>query len=159
MSTRNELKIVDMIELASNLVAKKPAGTTRRHCPSTYFLRVTPDQIAEGAFVRDLLSASDDTNLINGADFGAKTTVNTENLSIDDCGEDHEVEDLATGLPDGSITVLLVAFFVEAIDLGDLTRLVIATDQGYAIRVTKNQESALIGQFPRSFIPNFKAKQ
>ena len=59
-----------------------------------------------------------------------------EHTPIDDGGKGKKVEDLASGFPDGGIAVLLHAFFVEAVDLGDLARLVVAADEGDAVGVT-----------------------
>ena len=68
MSTGNKLEAVDVVELCSDLVAEQPSSTTWRYSPSSNVLRVAPDQIAEGAFVRDLLSSSNDAYLVKRAD-------------------------------------------------------------------------------------------
>ena len=54
-------------------------------------------------------------------------------LSVDDGSEGEEVEDLAAGLPYGSIAVLGLAFLVETVDLGNLSRFVVSTDQCDAV--------------------------
>ena len=135
MSTSNELQAIDVIELGRNLVAKKPASTTWRNSPCLDILRVTPNQIAESAFMRDLLGTGNDTDLINGANLRAQTTMNAENFTINNGGEDKEIENLAARLPDRRITVLLLAFLVETVDLSDLARLVVTTDEGNFVRV------------------------
>ena len=50
--------------------------------------------------MRDLLSTSDNADLVDGTDFRAETAVYAENLAVNDGTENEEVEDLATGLPD-----------------------------------------------------------
>lgn len=62
--------------------------------------------------------------------------MHAEHLAVDDGGQGEEVEDLATGLPYGRIAVLLLAFFVETIDLCDLPRLMVAADERNAVRVS-----------------------
>lgn len=135
VSTSNELQAIDMVELGCDLITKEPASATGRDSPSINVLRIAPDEIAEGTLMRNLLSTGDDTNLIDSADFWAKTTVNAEDLAINDSSQDQEVEDLATRLPDRRVAVLLLTLFVEAIDLSDLAGLVIATDEGDLVRI------------------------
>ena len=88
MCTGDELEAVDVIEFRSDLVAKEPPCTTRGYSPSPDVFRITPNQITEGSFVRDLLSSSNNANLIKGTDFRTQTTVDAEHFAINDCTED-----------------------------------------------------------------------
>jgi hypothetical protein len=137
MSSGNQLQPIDVIEFGGDLVSEEPACTTGRYRPGLNVLRIGPDQITESTLMRDLLSTCDNSNLINSTDFRAETTVDAEHFAIDDSGKDQEVEHLAAGLPNGSIAIFLLTFLIEAIDLGDLTRLMVATDEGDLIRITK----------------------
>jgi hypothetical protein len=83
----------------------------------------------------NLLSTSYDTDLVDSSNLGAQATMNTEDLTIDDGCEDEEIENLAARLPDRRIAVLLLALFVETVDLSDLARLVVATDEGDLVRI------------------------
>ena len=136
MGTSNKLKAVDVVELCSDLIAKKPSRTTRRYSPSANVFRITPDQITKGTFVRNLLSSSNDAYLVKCTDFRTQPTVDAEHLAINHCTEDQEIKDLATSFPNRGIAVLLLAFFVKSIDLCDLARFVIAPDEGHAIRIS-----------------------
>lgn len=136
MSTSNKLKAVDVVEFCSNLIAKQPASTSRGYCPSSDVFRITPNQVTEGAFVRDLLSSSNDAYLVKGTDFRTQTTVDAENFAINDCTEDQEIKDLATCFPNRSVTIFLLAFFVESVHLCNLARFVVAPNQGHAIRIS-----------------------
>jgi hypothetical protein len=135
MSTRNQLESIDMVELRCDFIPEQPPRPTRRNSPGANVLRITPDEIAEGAFVGDLLSASNDTDLVNCADFRTQPTVDAEDFAVNDGAEDEEIEDLAAGFPDGGVAVFLLAFFVETVHLGDLARLVVAADEGDAVGV------------------------
>ena len=53
--------------------------------------------------------------------------MHTENPSINDGTQRHEIEDLTARLPYGSVSILLEALFIETIHLCNLTRLVIPT--------------------------------
>jgi hypothetical protein len=135
VSTSNEFEAVDVIELSRNLVTEEPASTARRDSPSLNIFRVTPDQIAESTLMRDLLSTSNDADLINGTNLRAQTTMNTKNFTINDGSEDKEIENLAARLPNRRVTILLLTLLIKTIDLSDLARLVVASDEGDLVRV------------------------
>ena len=88
MSTSNELQAVDMIELGCDLITEEPASTARGDSPSLYVLRITPNQVTEGTLMRNLLSAGDNTDLVNGTDLRAEATMNAKDLAIDNCSQD-----------------------------------------------------------------------
>lgn len=87
--------------------------------------------------MRDLPEAVDDLDLINAMDAGRQTTVDAEDLVVDDAGEGEVVEHVGKVVPDSSIAVLAAAFGIEAVRLGDTAGLVIATDQMNAVRVAQ----------------------
>jgi hypothetical protein len=60
--------------------------------------------------------------------------VYAKHFSVDNSGQRKEVENLAAGLPYGSVTIFGLAFLVETIDLGDLSRFVVSTDECDAVR-------------------------
>ena len=62
--------------------------------------------------------------------------MNAEDFAIDNGAKDKEVEDLAARFPDGCVAVFLLAFFIEAVDLGDLAGFMVAADEGDAIGVS-----------------------
>ena len=62
--------------------------------------------------------------------------MDTEHFAVNHCTEDQEIKDLATSFPDRGIAVLLLAFFVKSVDLCDLTRFMVAPDEGHAIRIS-----------------------
>jgi hypothetical protein len=49
--------------------------------------------------MRDLLSASDNADLVEGTNFGTKTSVDAENSSINKCGKWKKVEYLTGCFP------------------------------------------------------------
>lgn len=61
--------------------------------------------------------------------------MNTENFTVDDRTEDEKVKYLAAAFPDGSVAVFLLAFFVEAVNLGDLAGFVIAAHEGDTVGI------------------------
>jgi hypothetical protein len=63
--------------------------------------------------------------------------VYTEHLSVDDGSQREEVKYLTAGFPDRSVTILSLTFFIETIDLCDLPRFVISSDESYAVWVSR----------------------
>ena len=86
--------------------------------------------------MRDFLGSSDDADLIKSTNLWTQATVDAKNLAVDHGCQWKEVEHLATSFPDGRISVLGLTFFVETVDLGDLTRLVVSADQRNPIGVS-----------------------
>ncbi len=69
MSAGDELQAIDMVELGRDFVAKQPSSASRGDGPGTDIFGVAPDEVAKGAFMRDFLSASDNSDLIERTDF------------------------------------------------------------------------------------------
>jgi hypothetical protein len=138
MCSSNQLEIVDVVELpklvsttsawsviwvthfARDLVSKQPTCATRTNRPRLDFFWVTPYKVAEGAFVWNLLSPGNDTDLVKSADFGAETSVDAEHFAVDDSCEGEEIEDLTARLPDRGVAILLLALLIESVDLRNL---------------------------------------
>ena len=78
----DEIESVDVVEFRGYFVSKKPSCSTRGHCPSLDVFGVRPDEVAESTFVRDFLSASDDPNLIKGANFWREAAVDTKDFTV-----------------------------------------------------------------------------
>lgn len=100
MSARNKPQAIDVVEFSCDLVTKEPASTTWRDGPGIDILGIRPDQVAESAFMGNFLSTSNDTDLIDSADFWGETTVNAKDFTINNGSEDQEIENLAARLPD-----------------------------------------------------------
>lgn len=120
---------VDLEEFLDDLSAKSVAsssGTQREFV--AVGVGIAPDQVGHGTFMWNLSEAVDDLDLINAMDAGRQTTVDAEDLVIDDAGEGEIVEHVGKVVPDSSVAVLATAFGVEAVGLGDTAGLVVATD-------------------------------
>ena len=100
MSSCDELQAVDVVEFGRDLVSEQPAGASGRYSPRVDVFRVTPYEIAESALVWDLLCSRYNADLVQCADLRRQTSVDAQDLAIDDGCEGEEVKDLAAGLPD-----------------------------------------------------------
>lgn len=81
----------------------------------------------------DFLGAGYHANLVQGSNFRAQSAMDTEHFSIHNGCKRKEIKDLTTGFPDRSIAVLCLALLVKAVDLGNLSGLVISTDKCNAV--------------------------
>lgn len=136
MCSRDQLQAVDVVELRRDLVTEQPPSTSRTDRPRLNLLGVRPYEIAEGSLVGDLLCPCHHTDLVDRPDLRAQSSVNAEELAVNDRRQDEEVEDVAASLPNGCVPVLLLALLVESINLGDLAGLVVPSYKYNTVRVS-----------------------
>ena len=58
-------------------------------------------------------------------------------LVLNECREGEIIEEIGEVPPDVGVSVLPQALVVEAVDLSDLARLVVASEDGYAIAISQ----------------------
>ena len=104
--------------------------------PSAAVIRIRPQQIAHGPFMRNLLYSIEGTNIVEGINARGETSVEAEDLVLDQGGEGKEVEEVGEVFPHVCIAVLAEALVVETVDLSDLSRLVVAAEDGDALGVS-----------------------
>lgn len=63
----------------------------------------------------------------------------TEYLVVDESGEGQEVKEISEVFPDIRVTVFPQTLVVETVHLGDLTRFVVAAEDGDTLRITDLQ--------------------
>ena len=136
MRSRNRLETVDVVELGRHLITEQPTSTAGADGPGVDVFWVTPHKIAESTFVGNLLGTCYHPDLVDCSNLRTQAAVHAEHGAIHYGGKDKEVKDLAASFPDGSVAVFLLAFFVESVDLRDLTRLMVASNEDDAVRVS-----------------------
>ena len=62
--------------------------------------------------------------------------MHAKKLAVNDGSKHEKVKDVTASFPDGCVAVLLLTFLVEAVDLCDLTGLVVASNEDYPIRIS-----------------------
>jgi hypothetical protein len=138
MCAENVYHGVDLEELLDDLCAKGVAGSSRTQRELVAVgVRVTPNQVGHGTFVWNLSKPVDDLDLIDAMNAGRQTTVDAENLVVNDAGKGEVVEHVGEVVPDSSVAVLAAALCVKAVGLGDSSRLVIAADEVDAVRIAE----------------------
>ena len=135
MRPRNQSQSVVVIEGLGDILAECVSCSTRGNAPSTSVIWVTPEKIAHRTLMGNLLYTIQRTDVIECVDRGTQATVKAENLIIDEGGEGEVVEEVSEVFPDIRIAILSKAFVVEPVHLGDLTRLVVSTEDGDAVGI------------------------
>ncbi len=135
MRACDEGKTVVVVKLLRDVLAKGIASTAGGNTPAHAVVRVRPQQIAHGTFVRDLLHAGLVHNVVEGVDGGGETTVETENLLLNQGSQRKVVEQIGEVLPHVRIAILSQALIIETIDLGNLAGLVVTTGNGNAFAI------------------------
>lgn len=136
MRAGNQRQAVVVVESLRDILAERIPGATGGNTPAAAVIRVRPKEIAHGALMRHFLNPIESFDVIEGIDTRRKTAVQTEDLVVDESGEGEIIEEIGKVLPDISITVLAKALVVEAVDLGDLARLVVASEDGNSFGVS-----------------------
>ena len=79
----------------------------------------------------DFLSPFNQSDLVHGLNVWRQTTVNAKDLSLYHCSNSQVVKHLCAVLPRVGIAILSDSFIVEAVNSGNLTGLVVASQQSY----------------------------
>lgn len=99
-------------------------------------VRVGPNQIAHRPFVRNLLYPIQITRVIERVNGGRKSAMQAEYAIRYHCRHGQIVKGIRKVLPDVGVSVLSKALIVKAIDLGNLTTLVVPTENCDATSVS-----------------------
>ena len=130
MSSSDQRKTVVVVERFRDILAERVSRTSWRYSPSAAVIWIGPEEIAHWAFVRNLLNTVESSDVVQGIDGWGETAVEAEDLVVDEGGERQVVEEVGEVLPDVCVAVLTEALVVKAVDLGDLARLVVSTEDG-----------------------------
>jgi hypothetical protein len=89
--------------------------------------------------VGDFLDSVERSDVVEGVDAGGQAAVQAENLVVNESSEGEIVEEVGEVFPDISIAVFPQTFVVKAVDLGDLSTLVVPSKDGDSGRVSDFQ--------------------
>jgi hypothetical protein len=76
-----------------------------------------------------------DSNLIQVLDLGAQSTVDAQRGTVNQGAKSEVVKYISASSPYIRGVVLLHAFVIKAVDLGDLSGFVVASDKGHSVRM------------------------
>ena len=100
---------------------------------------IGPQQVAHGSLMGYFLDAIQSPDVVEGINGRREAAVQTENLVVDKGSQREVVEEVGEIFPHVCVSVFPEAFIVEAINLCDLTGLVVTTQDGDALRVSNLQ--------------------
>jgi hypothetical protein len=76
------------------------------------------------------------SDVIEGIDAGGKTSVEAEDLVVDEGGEGEVVEEIGEVLPYIGVAIFAETLIIEPVDLCDLAGFVVATEDGDTLRIS-----------------------
>lgn len=136
MGSCNQGQAVVVVEGLADILTKSITSSTGRDSPSAAVIRVGPQKVTHGTFMRYLLNTVKSSDVIESVDAGRKTTVETEDLVVDQGSQGKVVEEVGEVFPHVGVAILAQALVVESINLCDLARLVVATENGNTLGVS-----------------------
>lgn len=81
MRSRYEREVVLVVEALDNVGTEEKSGASRRESPTVYLIGIGPQQVAHGAFMRHLLLAVEQPDLVYRVDERAKAAVYAKHSS------------------------------------------------------------------------------
>ena len=135
----DQVYFVLTVEFLDNVATEQVAGTSGADGPANRVIGVRPHQITHSAVVRHFLFPVDGTDLVKRVNRRAEATVHAENFVVYDSGKGKVVKNIRAIAPDVDATKLAKAFIIEAVDLSNLARLVVAADERDTFRVADFQ--------------------
>lgn len=139
VGTCDQRQAVIVIESLRNVLAKGVPSTSGADSPAAPVVGVAPKQVAHGTFVRHLLYSVERANVVECIDRRRQASVQAEDLVVDEGGEREVVEEIGKVFPDVRVAVFAQALVVEAVDLRNLTRLVVSAKDCDALRIADLQ--------------------
>lgn len=122
-----------MVELLRDVLSKGVTSSSWRDAPATSVIWVRPEKITDWSLVRSLLHSIELSDLIEGINTWGESTMEAEDLVLDDSCEWEVIKELCELFPYVSVTVLSQAFIIEAINLCDLSALVVTSKDSESI--------------------------
>ena len=149
MRSGNQGNVIDVVELGGDLGSKQPSSASGRHSPCFDVLWIGPHEIAEWTLMRDLHSSVNKSHLVDGLDLRREASVDAEDFTFDNSTDAEVVEDLGAVLPRIGISVFSNGLVVETIHGGDLSCLVVSSQQGDVSGVLQLQTQQQLEGFHR----------
>lgn len=149
MCSGDEFKIIKMIKLADDLGSEQPAGASGAELPSKDIFRVGPHHVAERPIIGNFFIAVNQADLVNGSNVGREPPMDTKYRILNQSCNWQIVKDIGEIFPWVDITVFLQNFVVKSVSLGDLTGLVVASEEADKMGVFEFQTEEILESFDR----------
>ena len=129
----DELQVVRVVELLRDVLAEGVAGSSRRNSPAAPVVGVGPKQVAHGPLVRHFLHSGERLDLVERVDAGREAAVQTKYLGFHHGCDGQIVEEVCEAAPHVGDAVFSETLVVEAVDLRDLTGLVVSPQNRHSL--------------------------
>ena len=106
-----------MVELLRDILTEGISGTSGGDAPAAAIIGIGPEEIADGSLMRHFLDSVELSDLVEGVDGRRETTMETEDLALDNCGQRQVIEKFGKSLPNIGISILSQALIVEAVPI------------------------------------------
>lgn len=130
----DQLQVVDVDKLICDLCTKEPAGSSRADGPRVHVFGIRPHQITKCSFVRDFLVPLDGSNLVQSLDVWGETSVDTQDLFIQQSGNCQHIKHLCAIAPGICVSILGLTLIIKSINLGNLSALVVPSQECNTVR-------------------------
>lgn len=127
MGPCNQVQAIDMAEITGHFGAEYPSCSSGVDCPVLDVFGVGPHEITERTLVRDLNSPVDGSDLVDGLDLWGEAAVDAQDLAVNDCSQRQIIKYFSAVFPRVGVAILSVDLVEEAVHLGDLPGLVVAS--------------------------------
>lgn len=121
-------------------VQKLPC-TAGTNTPSLSIFGIRPKQVTHWPVVGHLLFAIYGAYLVKSLNTWRQSSVHAKDASVNDGRETQVVEDFSAISPYGDTSIFTQTFIVKTVDLGDLTRLMIPSNQCDSVWISDLQKS------------------
>jgi hypothetical protein len=106
-----------MVELLRNILAKRVAGTSWGNAPTAAVIRIRPQEIADRSLMRNFLNSVELSDLIKSVNGRRETTMETEDLALDNSSQWKIIEEFSKSFPHIGISILSQTLIVEAVPI------------------------------------------
>lgn len=106
MSSCNQGQAVVMVESLRDILPECVPRTTRGDTPAASVVRIRPQEITHGTLVGNFLDAVQSPDVVQSVDTRRQSTVEAENLVVDQSSEGQVVKQISEVFPDVGIAIL-----------------------------------------------------
>ncbi len=135
MRSCHQCQTIVVIERLADVLTKGISRTSRTDTPSTPIIRITPQQVTHRPFMWHLLNPVQTPDIVQRIDTRTQSSVEAKDLVVNQGCERQVVKEIGKVFPHVRVAVFAQALVVEAVDLGDLARFMVAAEDGDAGRV------------------------
>lgn len=118
-----------------NIRAKEKPSPSGRLLPALNLIRIRPHDITDESLMGNLSDSLNKSQVIQVLHLGTDSSMNTENLIIDNAGQSEIVEKVSAYSPDVQRAEFSGTLVIESVNLSYVSGLVVSSQKGNSLRV------------------------